>query len=730
MSESRRWIIVSNRLPFDRDLKTLKLVRSSGGLVSAITGIKSDEEKVWIGAAPTDLSVEEWEQSSYASTKNPRYVPVFISKKYYNAYYNNIANDVLWPLFHYESGRVNFSWSDWSSYQKINDRFAETLSNIVRPNDLVWIHDFHLFLVPQYFKKRHPKIKTGFFLHIPFPTSEIFRQLPVREEILNSLLCADLLGFHDYSYLRHFCSSVLNVLGIESSLLRVEYSGHIVRLGVFPVGIDTQKFIKESQSQEVSALITKFKKGLQTEFLILGVDRLDYTKGILKKLLAFREFLRNYPEFRGRVSLLQCAIPSRIGIPEYMEIKRRLDRLVGEINGEFGKIDYVPVHYLFSSLSFHELLALYRMSHILLVTSKRDGMNLVSLEYLASQDPKDPGTVILSEFAGASSILSHVVSINPWDIRGTAEAIAFTLKSSGEEKIEKHAIMLNHLKNYTATYWAKSFMKCLETKTGLLSPKAKTIIKSEDDRLILPESIRNLLPIPKPYLILSFDNLLFSNQEFFKDVRMHLDIFSNKGNIVLITSKGSEFSNNMFSGLNISIAAEHGTIFYCSQRKAWIKRISAQKNVWYNTALEIMEDYSSRVPGSEIEKKEFSLTWHYNKSPANFASYQARKLEEDLELNLMNLPIKVVSARSRIEVRAVEADMESFIKWYLFNYNVQSSSIICIGEDKNDEELFIALPDEALSVKLCEKGGDFETNAKFCLLSKDNFFLFLKEIIK
>ncbi|RYX98311.1 trehalose-6-phosphate synthase, partial [bacterium] len=430
----------SNRLPFTKDKKTGEFIPTSGGLVSALSGIETNEKTIWAGIAPDGMSESEW--ALLPEQIQESYSPVFVPPDLYDRYYNGIANDVLWPLFHYEGSLIQFSWKDWQSYCEVNIMVASAIADAAKENDSVWIHDFHLFLVPKYLRNLRPDLKIGFFLHIPFPSSEVFRQLPSRKEILEGILSADLVGFHDYSYLRHFCDAADTLLHNNSNMLFIDYNGKKVNLGVFPISIDTEKFIAASDSSEVAEIYQKYSQEIKDNYLILSVDRLDYIKGVLIRLKAFRDLLVANKELRGKVTLLQIAIPTRQNVTQYMNLKSQMEQMIGEINGEFGKPDYVPVRYIYSSVSFNELVALYRLADALLVTSRRDGMNLVSLEYIASQPESDPGMVILSEFTGASSILSHAIPINPWDIEGTSNAIKYTINMTQEERINRNSPML------------------------------------------------------------------------------------------------------------------------------------------------------------------------------------------------------------------------------------------------------------------------------------------------
>lgn len=732
MAESR-WILVSNRLPVTRDPKTSTLGRSAGGLVSAILGIESQPSTLWVGAVPPDITESEWSRLGPSDDRYQSFVPVFLEEKTYDDYYNGLANGALWPLLHYESNLVDFRWDQWATYVDVNRRFAERVAAVARPDDLIWIHDYHLFLVPKFLREMSPRLRTGFFLHVPFPSSEIFRQLPVRREILSSLLEADLVGFHEYSYLRHFCTSLALVLGRESSLLEVKLPGRRVGLGVFPVSIDARRIAQTAKSDRVRALIASHRRKQHYDYVALGVDRLDYTKGLELKLLAFQEMLRRRPDLRGRVSLLQLAVPTRTGVPEYVRLKSAIETLVGEINGEFGRPNSVPVQYLYGSVSFEELVALYRMANALLITSKRDGMNLVALEYLAAQNPRNPGVVLLSEFTGAVSMLSDVVPINPWDPVRTGEALAAALTLKDTERQAGHARMIAYLERYDATSWAQSFMTALAEAPRSRRPRSPCVDVA--DERALPEPLSRRLSAGDPILLITdYDGTLVPIERDPSAARLTPAVASRLhrllqlpgADVLVVSGRPRRFLVDQFRDVKVSLAAEHGALFLdqTTRRPRWETLVHTDRASWFPSAKRIMGDYAARVTGSFVEVKEYSLVWHYRNSPPEFADYLAKKLKEELEIGLANLPVTVLSGKKLVEARATESNKGTFARWFLERKRPGAGIVLAIGDDLTDEELFAALPREAFTVKI----GEEETRAQYRLADQAQCLPFLDAV--
>jgi trehalose 6-phosphate synthase/phosphatase len=599
------WLIVSNRLPFGWNAEAKKVTPSSGGLVTALRGIQSKEPKKWIGCLTDDIPKVALSEAQ-AKEKDIQLCPVYLKRPLYDSYYNDFCNDCLWPLFHYESEIVRFKQEAWKDYLEVNQIFAAKIVKEAKKGDLVWLHDFHLMMVPQFVKEKRPDLKVGFFLHIPWPSSEIFRQLPVRKEILKSLVCCDLVGFHDYGYLRHFSSSVYSLLGLHSEMLSIDRGDHVTSLGVFPVSIDTKSFVSRSQTKKTGEFMGQFET---EKHMILGVDRLDYIKGIELKLLAFERLLEKFPDMQGKVKLLQIAVPSRVDVPDYKKLKENVEMLVGQINGRFGTPNYTPIQYMFKSINIYELLALYRLADVLLIASKRDGMNLVSLEYIASQPEEDPGVVILSEYAGAVSTLSHALTINPWDIENSANTLYLGLHYPLKDRLEAHQRMFSFLKSYTATHWAKSFMEHLGRESLRPQSKVRTLSKEKLKRYL------NFGGKKHYYLFIDYDGTLVpivqnpSDAILPRERKQLLKKLSEKENVTLVVVSGrpSQFLEEQLGTEDFFLASEHGGRFYSPIKGRWRSLVSMPKKVWFGQAGKIMRDYEMRTPGSFLEKK--NLPW-------------------------------------------------------------------------------------------------------------------------
>jgi alpha,alpha-trehalose-phosphate synthase [UDP-forming] len=425
-SSASSLIVISNRLPVNlkrSEQGEWKFDVSSGGLVAALCGLKMSNF-TWVGWPGCDVKQKERDYVTKELAKlSISCVPVWLDDKLADKHYNGFSNSVLWPLFHYLED-IQFDDELYEAYKEVNYRFAQVVSSIYKKGDLVWVHDYHLMLMPRILRKHfNPNLPMGFFLHIPFPSSEIYRIFPNGRALLKGVLSCDLVGFHTWEYCRHFMKTATRILGVERLPNAVRFNNQTVPVGVFPVGIDPSKFSEMLEKPEVLERVKGLRETFGNKKVLLGVDRLDYIKGVPHKLWGYEMFLQQHPEWLGKVVLLQVAVPSRTDVEEYVKLKEEVEELVGRINSRFGDVDFNPVHYMFRSVNFAELCAMYRVADGLLITSLRDGMNLVCQEYVVSQDYQDPGLLVLSEFAGAAGALSGSYRVNPWNSGEVAEAI-------------------------------------------------------------------------------------------------------------------------------------------------------------------------------------------------------------------------------------------------------------------------------------------------------------------
>ncbi|KAF2821807.1 glycosyl transferase [Ophiobolus disseminans] len=463
-AEEGRLLLVSNRLPITikrSDEGKYEMSMSSGGLVSGLSGLSKTTTFQWYGWPGLEVPEDEVKQLEGQLREEYNAVPIMLDDELADRHYNGFSNAIMWPLFHYHPGEITFDESAWEGYEEANRLFAKAVAKDVQDNDMVWVHDYHLMLMPAMLREEigntKKNVKIGFFLHTPFPSSEIYRILPVRNEILLGVLHCDLIGFHTYDYARHFLSSCSRILGLATTPNGVEFQGKVVTVGAFPIGIDPEKFDEGLEKPKVQERIAALEKKFQGVKLIVGVDRLDYIKGVPQKLHALEVFLTEHPEWIGKVVLVQVAVPSRQDVEEYQNLRAVVNELVGRINGKFGTIEFMPIHFMHKSVSFDELIALYSVSDVCLVSSTRDGMNLVSYEYIATQE-KRHGVMILSEFTGAAQSLNGSLIVNPWNTEELADAIHDAVTMGDEQRALNYQKLSKYVRKYTSAWWGESFV--------------------------------------------------------------------------------------------------------------------------------------------------------------------------------------------------------------------------------------------------------------------------------
>ncbi len=451
--------MVANRLPVRWDDDSGQWVTSPGGLVSALSPVLQQRSGDWVGwpgvagGSPDAFVVDGISQ-----------VPVPLSEAEIDLFYEGFCNGTVWPLYHDAIRPVELHRHWWRPYVEVNRRFAEVVASTAEPSDLIWVQDYQLQLVPGILRSMGLTNRIGFFLHIPFPPVEIFGRLPWREEILQGLLGADVLGFQTHRSLVNFGRSARTFTTATGPAETLSHEGRTVTTETVPISIDSALYAEEAASDEVRSAAEELRAELgNPEAIILGVDRLDYTKGIDQRLKAFETLLADRPELRGKVVLVQVAVPSRQNVGEYQLIREEIERIVGRINGTHGGAGWVPVHYYYRSLDRTELIAHYSAADVMLVTPLRDGMNLVAKEYVATRSD-DTGTLVLSEFAGAAEELKGARIVNPYDVDALAEALSASIDADDAEQASAMRMLKRRVERWDVHRWAQH---CLESIEGV-----------------------------------------------------------------------------------------------------------------------------------------------------------------------------------------------------------------------------------------------------------------------
>ncbi len=722
----QRLLIVSNRLPLTIQERKgeLHIEHSVGGLATGLSSWYKSSNSIWIGWAGIGRKKIKKEKDIMARLLSENCHPVSLSQQDVEAYYHGFCNRTIWPLFHYFPLYAEYSEDFWQAYERVNTAFANVVAGIARPNDIIWIHDYHLMLLPKLLRERLPKATMGFFLHIPFPSFEIFRLLPWRKQILEGLLGADLAGFHTYDYTGHFLDSVHRLLGYEVAMGQITAADRVVRADAFPMGINYEQFSSVAQDPKAQAERKKFRKKLGDCQVILSVDRLDYTKGIPERLEAFSVFLDRNPKFKRKVILVLLVVPSRTRVDHYIQLKKQLDGLVGEINGKHGTIGWMPVWYLYRFLPFHSLAALYSLADVALVTPLRDGMNLVAKEYTTTKtDGK--GVLILSETAGAAQELGEAIIINANNQEEIAQALAKALEMPEQEQIERNRTMQKRLRRYDVVQWANEFMdKLLYTKklqremeekalTYEMQKKLASDFQESDKALLLLDYDGTLVPFsPKPAEAMPGANLLRLLERFTKNPR---------NEVVLISGRDKDTLESWFGGLDVGLVAEHGV--WIKEKGGGWETIETLTSEWKEEVYPILESWVDRTPGSFIEEKEFSLVWHYRKANPKLGELRARELINNLSNITANLNLQVLEGSKVVEV--INTGINKGRTASIWISREKWDFILALGDDWTDEDTFKVLPSTAWSIKV----GFGASAARFSLSSPSNATSLLRKMV-
>jgi trehalose 6-phosphate synthase/phosphatase len=457
------------------------------GLSSYLGSLKdtpfTESSYIWIGWPGVSIPKARQQALRAQVLERFRAWPVFLDEATMEEFYHGFCNKTIWPLFHYFPSHAAYEQASWQSYHEVNQAFCEVVLQIARPDDIIWIQDYHLMMLPQLLRERQPDLAIGFFLHIPFPNYEIFRLLPSawRADLLRGMLGADLVGFHTYDDASYFLDCVARLLDLESTERMIPLGERIVQAGAFPISIDVDRFAHAGEQPGVVRVAQELQERLADRKVILSVDRLDYTKGILHRLQGYQIFLEHNPGWHGRVTMILVVVPSRIGVEQYQLMRQQIDETVGRLNGTYGSLHWTPIIYQYRYLPIETLSALYTVADAALITPLRDGMNLVAKEYVATR-AKQTGVLILSEMAGAAKELTEAVLINPNNREEIAEAIRTALEMPEHEQIRRNEAMQARLRRYDVVKWANDFIHSLRAVKELQSQQATTGIGSRTRR--------------------------------------------------------------------------------------------------------------------------------------------------------------------------------------------------------------------------------------------------------
>ena len=722
-----RLILVANRLPVSLDLSggQVKIQDSVGGLATGMRGLSKQEQTSWVGWPGGTPGSDDQRAELDQKLAEHSATPVYLSGQEAERFYEGMSNSVIWPLFHYLIDRVPLFVRDIDEYRAVNERFADAVCAQAGEDDLIWIHDYHLLLLPKILRERLPRARIGFFLHIPFPSSEIFRLLPHREDLLRGMLGANLIGFHTYGYARHFADALLGNLGIEPELDRVDVEGRNVSIGVFPMGIDVATFERLANSPELPERVRALRRAQGVEQLILGVDRLDYTKGIPRKLLAMERLLERSPHYRGKVRLLQIAVPSRENVAEYKSLRADVEGLVGRINGSSGSLHDAPIHYLYKPLSQDELVASYRAAEIMVVTPLRDGMNLVAKEYVASRTDGD-GVLVLSELAGAASELGEAVTVNPYDVESLAVSLDRALSMPEAERRERMSALRDKVRARPVELWAQSFVDKLEG--GEREPEPRDL---RHDSAELEALAQRLATRDQVLLALDYDGTLVPivrNPDLARPDAALREVLamlaSMPGVEVCVVSGRAQSSLGAWLGdLPIDLVAEHGVWSKRahSNSDAWKCHIDPNALDWIGDAKSILETYVERAPGAFLEEKTAGLAWHYRLVDPYLGVALARELRVHLVRHFAQAPVSILAGRKVLEMRPQGIDKGSAVRDSLGLFRADLA-IAAAGDDRTDEDLFAALPEGSISI--C--AGTLATRARYRVTGPEQVRRFLR----
>ena len=571
----------------------------------------------------------------------------------------------------------------------------------MQPDDLLWIHDYHLMLLPKLVREKFPEMPIGFFLHIPFPSWEIFRMLPRawREEIIEGLLGSSLIGFHTHDYVRYFLTSVLRTAGYEHQLGSLALRDRVVKVETFPMGVEFDRFAEAAASRETESQVAELRQKCAGQKVIFSVDRLDYTKGLINRLRGYELFLQNNPQWHGKVVFVVSVAPSRIGVESYQAMKQELEQTVGRIIGDFGNVHWTPLVYQFRLLTFEEIVPLYRGCDVALITPLRDGMNLVAKEFIASR-PDQAGVLILSEMAGAAKEMGEALIINPFHHEDFAQALELALTMPVEEQVRRNKLLQERLRRYDVNRWADDFIQAMIAAQKTEAARRARVLTGKVQAAL----IQQYRAAARRALLLDYDGTLVpfaTAPGLARPDEELLNLLATLGadpanEVVVVSGRSRRDLEEWFGRLPVALVAEHGV--WLRHKGAEWRMLKTITTEWKERVRPILQLYVDRLPGALLEEKEFSLAWHYRRADPEQGPLRAKELLDDLAGYTRNIDVQVLEGNKVIEIRNTGVNKGTAAMEWLTGHPPEF--ILSIGDDWTDEDLFRALPPTAYSVRV------------------------------
>ncbi|KAM7492153.1 hypothetical protein LguiA_035074 [Lonicera macranthoides] len=733
---SDRMIIVANQLP----LKVKRRPDNKGWsfswdedslLLRLKDGFPEEMEVQYVGSLSVDVDPIEQDDVAQLLLEKFRCVPTFLPPNLLEKFYDSFCKKQLWTLFHYmlpfsadHGGR--FDRSAWEAYVSANKLFSQKVIEVLNPDDdFVWIHDYHLMVLPTFLRRRFNRLRMGFFLHSPFPSSEIYRTLPVREEILKALLNSDLIGFHTFDYARHFLSCCSRMLGLEyvskRGYIGLDYFGRTVGIKIMPVGIHMGQIESVMKLADKEWRVGELKQQFEGKTVLLGVDDMDIFKGINLKLLAMEKMLKHHPTWQGRAVLVQIANPARGKGIDLEEIQAEIQESCKRINQKYGKPGYQPIVFIDKPLSLCERIAYYSIAECVVVTAVRDGMNLTPYEYIVCRQgitgaetgsdlmgPKK-SMIVVSEFIGCSPSLSGAIRVNPWNVEATAEAMNEAISMAETEKQLRHEKHYRYVSTHDVAYWSRSFLQDMERTCvdhfrkrcwgiGLGFGFRVVALDPNFRKLSIDDIVSAYIKAKKRAILLDYDGTVMPQNSIIKTPSAEVISIMNKlcgdpnNKVFIVSGRGRDSLSKCFSPCKkLGIAAEHGYFLRWSQSEEWETCSQSSEFGWMHIAKPVMKLYTESTDGSSIETKESALVWQYRDADPGFGYSQAKEMLDHLESVLANEPVAVKSGQFIVEVKP-QGVSKGLVAEKIFTSMAESGNqadfVLCIGDDRSDEDMF------------------------------------------